>query len=379
MTKFLISVIKRYSFLKFLAGHCLGFYQDVKILASEFLVSGERVNHDACDVFKTKVLSRSPEGFKHIVYASFPSIWEEKNIPTSLETKYKVTRFYISDYDVPIQNRDLVKAFVDSHFSNFIEKTNQMGKVDLVITYFSGAEISASTISSISDMGIPIISFHWDDRLHFKGYRTLSGYSGPNDVSPYYDLNLTSSYKSLKKYAQIGADALFWPEGSNIDTFKPQGNSKFKYDVSFVGARYGFRDKLISFLRRNGIAVECFGKGWERDSVTHEEMMEIYSTSKINLGFGFIGYSHQQCLKGRDFEVPSCGAVYLTSHNDDLERVYDLETEIMTYRSGKDCLTKINKLLGDDEGCRRLRLRSRLAVIDRHQWVTKVDNLLNVE
>jgi len=62
-------------------------------------------------------------------------------------------------------------------------------------------------------------------------------------------------------------------------------------------------------------------------------MSRIYARSRINLGFGGIGHSRNLvCLKGRDFEVPMSGALYVTQHNPELALVFDIGREIVTYR-----------------------------------------------
>ncbi len=100
------------------------------------------------------------------------------------------------------------------------------------------------------------------------------------------------------------------------------------------------RPILVNYLKKNGINVKCFGSGWEAGSLPSDEMIKIYSQTRVNLGFGYVGFSSDQCLKGRDFEVPSCGAVYLTSYNENLPRVYKIREEIETYLDFKDCVKK---------------------------------------
>ena len=82
-------------------------------------------------------------------------------------------------------------------------------------------------------------------------------------------------------------------------------------------------------------------------------------------------------MKGRDFEVPSCGAVYLTSYNKNLERIYALGQEIDTYLDYGDCARKIMALLEQPERCDRIRQAARRAVIERHSWSRRVQQLLS--
>ena len=312
----------------------------------------------------------------HIVYASFPSIWEEINIPPQIEKIGKLSKYYTSERNIDISNRSEARDVIDNDFYNWINDLHEKDPIGFIITYFSGAEISSKTIKKIKLLNIPIATFHWDDRLHFYGRKVGNQYSGPVSVCREYDLNLTNSTKALVKYHALGANAIFWPEAANPDHFKPVDEG-FMYDVSFVGAKYGTRSRLISFLRENGIIVSTFGPGWSEGKLTSEEMVRLYSRSRINLGFGYIGSTSSQCLKGRDFEVPSCGALYLTSHHADLDKVYRVGVEIMTYNSFQDCLNKINDLLNNPDRCNSIRKNARERVLADHTWEKRIESIIS--
>ena len=179
----------------------------------------------------------------------------------------------------------------------------------------------------------------------------------------------------MARYKQLGALAAFWPEAANPEHFYPQA-SAFEFDVSFIGAKYGIREHLIGYLQKRGIKVATFGPGWPSGNISEQHMVQIYNRSRINLGFGFIGLSKYQCLKGRDFEVPACGALYLTSNNPDLELVYDIGSEIITYSSRSDCYKKIMFLLKDPTYCQEIREAARKRVLLEHSWVHRFTELI---
>lgn len=313
----------------------------------------------------------------HILYASVPGNWEMHNIPPQLEKIGKVSCYFTKERGIPIKNRAVARPLIDSDFTEFVKALHDREPVDMLLSYFSGAEISPSTIENIKSLGIAAFSFHWDDRPSFFGRRINGQWSGPAAVCRHYDLNLTNSPESLVKYRIEGALATFWPEAANPDHFKPDGKEpSFDYDVSFVGAKYGVREKFIKYLRKNGIKVAAFGPGWENGSLSEKEMVVLYNKSRINLGFGYILFSDQVCLKGRDFEVPASGAVYLTTYNKHLEYLYKINKEIITYRTKEECLEKINYLLSEPELCREIRRQARQAVLEKHTWVKRVNQLL---
>jgi len=313
----------------------------------------------------------------HILYASLPGNWERHNIPPELLKFGKVTCFFLTEQNVPIEHGwQAVRQRVDELLPQFVSKIHSESPINMMLSYLSGAQISPETVEKINHMGIPTFAFHLDDRRFFRGYKYGNQWSGPVSVCKAYDLNLTNSRSSLIKYRCEGANALFWPEGANPDFFKPM-DIPFEYEVSFCGQRYGQRPLLVDFLRSRGIKVACFGKDWEYGYQSDESLVRIFNASKINLGFGYVTESSDQCLKGRDFEVPACGALYLTSHNDDLERIYRIGTEIETYDNFTDCADKIKALLANPVRCDCIRKAARQAVLERHTWALRVRQLID--
>lgn len=319
-----------------------------------------------------------PEGRPlNIVYASVPGGWERHNIPPELERLGRVSCFFLDQQGIDVgRGWAWVRQEVDRQLPPFMQSLHAKHPVDLFLSYLSGSQISPSTIERVAGMGIPLFSFHLDDRRSFYGRRYGGQWSGPAAVCRAYDLNLTNAPASLVKYRVEGGDVLFWPEGANPEFFRPLG-LPFLYDVSFCGERYGARPLLVETLRRHGIKVHCFGRGWERGYQGPEDLVRVINQSRINLGLGYVNESGDQCLKGRDFEIPSCGAVYLTSDNADLPRVYRLGKEIETFQDFNDCAAKIKELMTDEARCNSLRRASRAAVLERHTWKRRVEQLIS--
>lgn len=314
----------------------------------------------------------------HILYASVPTIWESHNLLPELSKVAELTTYFAEERGIkwkkytPSQMRQLI----DADFFCFVEKIHQEEPIDMLLSYLPGTRISPKTVNKINSLGIPTFSFNFDDRISFRGSLINGQWTGPAGICTAFDLNLTNSPASLIKYRDEGALSLFWPEGANPKHFSPQ-NVSFDYDVSFIGSRYGVRPKLINYLKKHGITVECFGEGWDQGPISAREMVDVYARSKINLGFGYIGYSSYQCLKGRDFEVPMCGALYLTSHNEDLLRVYKLGEDIETYHSFEDCLRKVKFLLDNPDRCALMRESARRTCLKKHTWAKRIMQLIS--
>lgn len=315
----------------------------------------------------------------HILYASRPVPWDTQNIVPAIAKYSKLTTYYNKKqgFNDELDNWLEIRDEMNDNFVEFIRNTHKNEPIDLVLTYFSGYQISPEAIEEINSMGIVTASFHLDDRLSFRGKTIGDRRAGPSDVCKYYDINLTQAPESLIKYYAEGAIAMVWPLAANQDFFYPR-NSPFKYDVSFVGTSHGFRKPFIKYLKDSGIKVEAFGRGWKNGFISNEAVPEIFSASRINLNFGNIAYTNYQCCKARDFEIPISGGLMLTSYNEHLGKYFDLEKEVFTFKNREECLKQIKRLLADEELCAQARIKARDRALKCHKWEDRIEGLLEV-
>ncbi len=259
-------------------------------------------------------------------------------------------------------NRAMLAAFDDAQ---------SVRPVDAVVGYLSGHNTAPETLREMAGRGAAVFNFCWDDKLNFPGPRVGGRYSTPAAIASSVDLTLTNAPASVVKYAVHGGLAVFAPEAALPSLHRPH-EVPFEFDVSFVGARYGWRPQFIERLARRGVLVECFGRGWPNGPLSDEEMVRLYSRSRINLGFGGVGYSRSLvCLKGRDFEVPMSGGLYLTQENPELRLVFDVGREVVTYRDERDCARKIRHLLDHPDEAARIREAGRERALRDHTYLAR--------
>lgn len=333
---------------------------------------------------KHRLLGHEPrpktKGQLHILYATPFGIWEKHNIPPALKNYGIFDTFYLKDHGFNDRDDDWLhkRHGLDQALLEYVTRLHERQPVDVLISYLSGWHIHPETIKAINHMGIITCAFWWDDRLSFRGSRIGGRWTGAADLAAAYDLNLTNASDSIVKYLVEGGLAIFWPEAANQNHFYPLP-LQFKHDVSFIGARYGRRPEFIHYIEKQGIKVAAYGPGWPNGTLSPEEMVVIYSSSRINLGFSGIGYSMKEmCLKGRDFEVPMCGALYLTNEQPDLHRVYKVGDEVIVYRDEKDCVSKIRYLLAHPDDCKCIRKAARERCLATHSWEYRFDYLFRL-
>ena len=146
--------------------------------------------------------------------------------------------------------------------------------------------------------------------------------------------------------------------------------------MSFVGQCYGNRPAIIQALKDRGIHVEAFGYGWPNGPLSTEDMVRMYSKSKISLGFGgVVGHQDTFCLKGRDFEIPMSGGLYLTEYSPELERVFKIEKEILTYRTFDELVKKIQYLLDHPDKAEDIRKAGHRRAISEHTWEMRFEKI----
>jgi hypothetical protein len=261
-----------------------------------------------------------------------------------------------------LMNKELLQAFRAAHHAR---------PVDIVVGYVSGYTVAPEVLTEMAAHGSVITNFCFDDKIYWPGELRGGRYASTASIASAVDLNLTSDPGAATRYFAHGGLSVFHPEAADPTWYKPTGLS-FEHDVSFIGAAYGWRPKLIDGLRRRGIDVACFGKGWPNGAIANEDMNGVYARSRINLGCGGIGFSHKLlCLKGRDFEVPMSGAVYLTQDNPELALVFDIGREILTYGDIDACARIIRATLADPAGAARIRKAARDRCLRDHTYTAR--------
>ncbi|HEV8644083.1 MAG TPA: glycosyltransferase [Burkholderiales bacterium] len=249
---------------------------------------------------------------------------------------------------------------------------------DAVFTYLSGNHVAPETVAALRALGAPIINLSLNDKEAFVGKLCAGVATGMRDLCRHFDLCWTSTIDALEKYVVEGATPLYLPEGANPEVHRPYEEEKI-FDVSFVGQCYGNRPEVISRLRDAGIRVEAFGPGWPQGPLTTEEMVRTWSRSKINLGFsGVLDHRETFCLKGRDFEVPMSGGLYLTEHHDELIRFYEIGREIVTYRNTNELLTNVQRLLAYPNEAEAIRHAGRMRALREHTWEMRFDRVFRL-
>jgi hypothetical protein len=301
---------------------------------------------------------------------------------------------------------------------------------DLFFAYLMDDMVEPGVIDEIRKTGVPTCNFSCNNAHQFDLVDTLS---------PHFDYNLHSEKDAREKFLAIGANPLWWPMASNPKYFKPLDLPR-TIAASFVGANYALRARYVVHLLVNGVDVHVYGPGWQWGTTTRwrslakrfkyllmaciaisaqsqyrasanladhdlrsnlatrfpenvhppvsdEELIALYSQSKISLGFLEVYDRHDasltitQHLHLREFEAPMCGALYCTGYTDELAEMFEPDREVLVYHNQHEMLDKVRYYLvhpGEAEKVRQAGLARALKDHTYHKRFTDLFHMMGL-
>ena len=250
---------------------------------------------------------------------------------------------------------------------------------DLLLTQTWGCLVEPEVFSRIrKDFGTLIVNIAMDDRHQYWGRKVNGEWDGTWPLIPHLDFTLTAAPEAVDWYRKEGGKALFFPEASDSDIFHPMPELPKIHDVSFVGSRYGIRERVVTALREAGIQVTAYGSGWDSGRIAVDHVPQLFAQSKIVLGVSAIGHCADFVgLKLRDFDAPMSGSCYLTQHNDDLHGLYDIGREVDTYHSVAECVERARYLLSHDAEREAFASAGRARAALDHTWDVRFRTLFD--
>jgi len=329
---------------------------------------------------KFQNLEPKPKGSLNILAIYHHYNWENESLRPSLEKFGKVRQY---DWLETLNHQKncwhkSINAKMNNDFVSQVKQWIRDDSTDVIFTYLSGGLISPEAIRELNSSGVPMINLALNDKESFIGKIRKGRATGMRDICRHFDICWTSTEDALPKYCVEGALPIYLPEGANPEIHKPYDVEK-SIDVSFVGQCYGNRPNIIQALKDHGVSVEAFGYGWENGPLSTEDMVRIYSKSVINLGFGGVaGHQDTFCLKGRDFEIPMSGGLYITEHSNEIERVFEIGRDILTYRTFGELVKKIQYLLGHPDEAEDIRKAGHSRAISEHTWEMRFEKIFTL-
>lgn len=271
-----------------------------------------------------------------------------------------------------------IKKFGKKEANQKLIKKAILEKPDICFFFLSGDEIEKETIKEIKRKA-GAVTFNWFSDDHWRFFNFSRHWA------PCFDWIATTDPEAIKKYNKIGYKNVIKTQWAcNHFICKPLNLQK-KHKISFLGQPHGNRKKTIKTIEKSGFKVECRGWGWPKGCISQEEMIKMFSESKINIGLtnsstsglfkslfqiflkrkdgkvcldnprywfdnlkAILGKRSKQ-LKGRNYDVPGCKGFLLTEDAEDLRDRYEDGREIVIFKNKKDLIQKIKYYLSHDK------------------------------
>lgn len=310
---------------------------------------------------------------------------DQSGMLQALSRRASVTEFTRADgsYGIaPAPARDSMEVYRPNteRLRQIMELSGRDGAFDLVIGQMWGIGFDARVLSDFrKNMGSRVVAIAMDDRHAFWLDSRSRRWMGSSGMIGHLDLALTAAPEAVEWYRKEGCHAAFFPEASDPEIFSAYAGSPKRYDVCFVGAKYGVRRRIVDALRKANISVSVFGAGWNEGRLSSAEVPRLFAESRIVLGVGTVGYCDDfYALKLRDFDAPMSGSFYLTHDNKDLDLVYDVGTEMETYRNIDECVEKVQFYLKNDAGRESIAQAGYLRARRDHTWNRRFERLFDL-
>lgn len=214
------------------------------------------------------------------------------------------------------------------------------------------------------------------------------------DLKP-YDLMLTAHPAMAEGFKKVGMSSIYWPHAfeasilSKIENIEKTTAQSVTFAGSVIGSRfflYHDRWRMISALHKQ-LPIEVWGKVHEpprglkvHPSVWGYEMHRVLALGHISLnvhtdrytnhttGATYVGYATNMRL----FESTGVGSCLLTDWKPNLKDLFEVDTEVVTYKSIDECVEKAKWLINHPLECKQIALAGQQRTLKDHTLEQRV-------
>ncbi len=322
-----------------------------------------------------------PDG-KPVVVAFGSSVWEQYGLWPSFE---RVAHFALLEFGMELSAEVLSRPPTDEmrhrlaeSFLSLIDTVDRERAVTVAFFYASGEFISSELLEELARRGIWTIIMSLDDKQQFPVGVHRREESHQLRVARECDLYWTTWRTGAQIVLDAGGTGWYAPEAAD-PTFHHPLNLHRDIELLFIGQAYGFRTDLVDYLRKHGFHVETYGAGWPQGFLSFEQAVGLYSRAHIVLGVGGVGHMDGvKHLKGRDFEVPMCGSLYLTTYNPELADHFRIGQEILCYSSPEECADLAHWVLRHPDEAKHVREAALARSLGDHTWEHRLRQMMSL-
>jgi hypothetical protein len=284
-------------------------------------------------------------------------------------------------------------------------------KPNAVVSYCFATDLEPDLVRDTVAAGIPWVNFFCDSTYAFDRVAPLASEAS---------LNWFPESAAEPSYRALGRAWLCRPYAVNLDALPDAECAQAIHSVGFVGAARGRRAVQLAGLAALGCRVEVRGTGWRpppsgsaggvvrRGLVSlaelrapsrlgarlltralrawvrpgtpldDAELADFVSRCRLVLGLNEGGSGRhwaQSYLKLRDVEFPGYGACYLTQHNEDVARAFDVGREVLTFGGLTEAAALVRDHTARPALARAIGRAGRRRVLGEHTWTTRLGEI----
>jgi Glycosyl transferases group 1 len=280
-------------------------------------------------------------------------------------------------------------------------------RVDAVISYCFGADVEPSLIERTIEMGVPWINFFCDSTYAFDLVE---------DVARVASLNWFPERATEPRYRALGRPALCRPYAVHAAALPEATCETAAHALGFVGVPTGNRVVRLASLLAFGCRTAVRGHGWQRARTSappvrahqvdrrmraplaervlvralvpvigrgarplaDDEMVPFLSSCRVVLGLNEgrdRDHVYRSYMKLRDIEFPGHGCCFLTQHNDDVARAFEIGREVMTFRTAGEAAALVRRSVRHPADARAMGHAARRRVLAEHTWPARLVEL----
>lgn len=240
-------------------------------------------------------------------------------------------------YDIIRRTIEIGVRGVNEEIVELVKKEN----AEYVFWLPARYELREATLDRIRNEGAVLVAWFGDDHFKFDSYTKW--------WLPHLDYSITIDIDSVPKYEALGARVIHTIHHSGQPVDIDWSTLKTKYEISFVGSiEKPGREEYLRELQERNFPVSLFVKEWG-GYVPFDEMLRIFSTSRINLNFSRASHSERTGIKGRVTEICLAGGFLLTEYTPGIEDFFEIDEEIVCFRNTEEMIYKINYYLAHEE------------------------------
>ena len=306
----------------------------------------------------------------------------------------EVKNFDISTYE----NKYIKFGKVGKTMHRFLPVETWIRKMnrDLVITiknfnpdvfvYFTTSKILYGTLATLKAIN-PQLKIVWiwtDTPLNLEAHNFSSGLL--SDITATYSLNTVPVFKDL------GFKNVSWiPLAGDVFMHKKEitKNQDYKCDISFVGGWRPERGKAMEIISNNfkHLRIEVHGPLWSKKVKDPQlkknikgtgfyanDLADFFNSSRININQ--IDDTNFPAANMRFFEIPTAGALQLTSACPEMEGTFINKKHILYYKNELELLENIQWIIDHPEESELIKNNGQELLLKNHTYTHRFQQIL---